>query len=245
MIKCAARISWDVLLKIAAVDPAIADRVRRVAERMKYEVPSQAELDAMFPSGWEKTAPSWQSQFESSDWLKGQNTQKMYTEEAARGSAGAPSSGVNYGPYNSGHNAPSWVSQTAANVASSDPYRLGWIIPSLGSALLAPSVKRKIEQESGLSAGEKKQLLRMWGRSGSIGAGAGLLGGLGLGAAATLPYIRSGTGGASPYLSSLIMAAPGVSWGSSIGNLIGMARVKKKLNRLKQKQQEILDKDAA
>jgi hypothetical protein len=78
MRKTAEQLAWHILLKIAAVDPAIAAQVKRVAKKMGVEVPTAAEMDAMFPAGWEKHNKDWPGVWqESSGFREWQSTAKQ------------------------------------------------------------------------------------------------------------------------------------------------------------------------
>ena len=87
MNKTAAQITWEVLIKLAAVDPSIRENIRRVARRMDVRMPSNRELDRMFPKGWERTSPSWQAQLEKTEWLKNVNVRKAETKARTYGAS--------------------------------------------------------------------------------------------------------------------------------------------------------------
>jgi len=80
MRKLANHIAWSVLLKYAAVDPEMRARLKTVAKQMKVPVPTEAELEKMFPRGWEKLNPDhpgvWQESPGFRDWQSKVKTPK-------------------------------------------------------------------------------------------------------------------------------------------------------------------------
>lgn len=80
---------WDMLVKLGAVDPTIKSYVARVAKKIGVDPPSAAELEEMFPPGWEKTTPSWQEQLHKSQWMRRANMSSRGGVGPSVGAAGS------------------------------------------------------------------------------------------------------------------------------------------------------------
>ena len=96
-----------------AVDAATRQRVMSAAERMKknaphvgVRVPSAADVDRMFPKGWNPQAGSWQEQFLGSEWVRDFNTRKAEKEFARTATRPRtytkPPPGVGFDPFGAG-----------------------------------------------------------------------------------------------------------------------------------------------
>jgi len=102
------KIGYDELLIKLGVDAATRKNVDRVVKQMRklhgswVNSPTDAELKKIFPPGWEKKNPSWQTQFEKSQWLKDINTEAMNRKEFKKNpfaTSGARPSGGKPPPY--------------------------------------------------------------------------------------------------------------------------------------------------
>jgi len=207
---------WDMMLKWAAVDPTIASHVKRVAKRMGYASPSDADIEGMFPKGWEKSSPSWQSQFEKSEWLKDQNTAKAYAKDVRSGKA-RPSSSWTRGP--------GWKSQpknVAYRVVTSPLYPLGGLAAAYGGAVRAKSLRRSLKKRKHKRS-VIDEAMRPVGKGSLRGAGIGAL----LGAALPVlalrksPMLREPGKWKSLIGPSLQSALFGSGYGSGIGTAVG------------------------
>ena len=111
---------FDIFTKLG-IDASLRKNVERIVNQMRkthgdwVKAPTDAELNKMFPKGWEKTNPSWQSQVENSAWLKGVNTESLRRKTAPKnpfsGTArpsGTPRGGYKGPPPPGGRTQQSW-----------------------------------------------------------------------------------------------------------------------------------------
>ena len=243
---------WDMMLKWAAVDPTIASHVKRVAKRMGYASPSDADIEGMFPKGWEKNSPSWQSQFEKSEWLKGQNTAKIHSKGVASGrartSAGAGWTSTSKVP---------WVSRVArVPMRYSVPYNLGSVVPAFASSVVSKSMEKRLKH-LGLSDKEWDEARsKSVERGGNLGGLAGGLLGLGIPLIANIPVIKGAKGLRNLYkrnpagtkallMSSLMMAPPTALYGAGIGGLIGSRSLPDKAREIAERRKAASEEEPA
>lgn len=248
---------WDMMLKWAAVDPTIASHVKRVARRMKYDVPTDAEIEAMFPKGWEKNSPSWQAQFEKSQWLKEQNTAKAHAKDVAAGRAPKGSTPhTKYGPGWSSVPKQNWASRAAKGVMRhSGAYGLG----GFSSPLLIPLAIRKQHREArrGLTEKEFEEASRKTvGRGASIGAIAGGLLGLGIPMLAFHPEFRAAGGLRRAFAREPQIAAPltlkgmelglySMPYGLTAGSIVGSKFLPGKAEEIRERKKAAAEEEPA
>jgi hypothetical protein len=253
MRKTANQIAWEVLIKIAVVDPVIAEHVKRVAKRMKYQKPSKKDLDAMFPKGWEKKSPSWQTQFEKSPWLKAQNAAKasgtagaraksyrgrgrnVWADEAARGYRSSYGRGWK-----------SWAPRAATYalrhplltfIAATTP---GWAYSKSSKDIASMNRKRKH-----ITPEEKAHMMEPVLTRAAPGALAGALLGASIPIVANVPTFKQHGvfkvlrhSPALLGLTAAITAAQGAAAGTGLGMLSGLSESKKRMHELQKKLDE-------
>lgn len=253
MRKTANQIAWEVLIKIAVVDPVIAEHVKRVAKRMNYQTPSKKDLDAMFPKGWEKKSPSWQTQFEKSPWLKAQNAAKASGTAGARAKsyrgrgrnvwADVAASGRGY---SYGRGWKSWAPRAAAGMTRNyAPLILASTIPGVVHSIASQDIMAMQRKGKHITAEEKQHILDPIQSRTLRGMGLGTLGG------ATIPFIaripgmqQHGVGrflrrhGGSLIPSAMMMGITGMVLGTGLGSLSGLPEAKKRMRTMQKKIKE-------
>jgi len=161
MFKSSERISWDVLIKLAAVDPVLVEHVRRVVGRLNYRMPSAKELDQIFPEGSANSRDSWQEQFLKSDFVKEMNV----ANTAAKNPRVEPTSNY-YGP---------WGRRPSIN----PKVNTGVLVAGVVSSILAKEIRNKVlEGVEDLSTSQEFKVRKPAWIGGLVGAGLGVGGGL-------------------------------------------------------------------
>jgi hypothetical protein len=220
-------------------------------------MPSQAELDEMFPEGWRAKSPSWQAQFEQSEWLKDQNARKQYGYSSKRRGWGG---GAGYGGehWTAG---PGWFSKavrhtpkTVSNIASSFlrfPRPLLWFSILSGipiAALQGKDYGRALRSKKDVTKEEKASLETPVHRGSRIGWGIGGLLGASAPILANAPIVgEHGLSGLhsvwrnmghSPAFQYVIPAVTGMALGADIGTLVGTGIMRSRLPDIKAKMEE-------
>jgi hypothetical protein len=187
---------WSVMLKLAALDPSIADNVKRVAKRMGVDPPSASELENMFPKGWESASSgSWQAQLEKSDWLRDANSAKMHAKDVAAGRARPGSSRTSAGRGWTSTSVSPGVRVARGITRSNILYPLGGLLALHAASKPIGKKSRSVSRRAKAQGASKEDIAKAIQDTTGRGAAWGSLGGGLLGTAipliANLPAIKS------------------------------------------------------
>jgi hypothetical protein len=225
---------YDVLLKLAALDPSLYENVKRVAAKMKIPAPSMEDAERIFPKGWEKANPSWQEQFLGSDWFKAENSKRQFGGGASKSWRGGNT-------WDAGSRSrPSWagaIPQTgrasrAAQAYMRFPFLGHWVASSILAGIgggMEAGLQSRMTKNNPEMAPEEVSAVTSPVRKGRVAGGV-----LGAGLGAAVPiianwHLRKPLGGLKALarhpgigLSALLTGSTGAMYGQAAGGLAGM-----------------------